>query len=246
MKILRDRGDIQDLEDTQPEPMIVQVHCAAPMLHVDGWWDGRRIVVATVSRYINNCADFGSDNPLGSIELEESDNEQRIANSVAQLLETFAPHREIVFHLEMFDKGNRLLFLEIAARVGGAEIPFIWREVRGIDLVGIAWELQTGASTHYRDLARNLSRNGRPLRSERGAWVIVRRSSTLRDNLETLYWSQSQSLGPRASGVYEGARTRFRLRSFQYSALEQDVAMIFDQLSDKQTVINGDGLTPVR
>ncbi|CAZ88405.1 putative biotin carboxylase [Thiomonas arsenitoxydans] len=235
VKILRNLGDVQKLEATHAEPMMVQVYCAAPILHVDGWWDGQHIVVATVSRYVNSCADFGPESPLASIELEEGDHERRITNRVAQLLEVFAPHREIVFHLELFDRGNELLFLEIGARVGGAEIPFIWREIRGIDLIGIAWELQTGASTHYRDLARNLSRNGRPLLSERGAWVIARRSSALRDNLESLYWSQPQSVEHSASGVYEGSKTRLRLRSFQRTALERSVRTVFEQLSKPES-----------
>jgi hypothetical protein len=118
--------------------MIVQLYCPAPILHVDGWWDGERIVGVAASRYFNSCADFGPDNPLGSVELEEGEDEQRIARRVGQLPMAFAPAREIVFHLELFDQGNELLFLDIGARVGGAEIPFLWREVRNIDLLGIA------------------------------------------------------------------------------------------------------------
>ena len=234
VKILRGPADLPGPLAAHDEPMMVQVYCDAPILHVDGWWDGEHVVVATVSRYVNSCADFGVDSPLGSIELEEGRDEQRIISRVAALLGAFAAHREIVFHLELFDKGDELLFLEIGARVGGAEIPFLWREVRGIDLLGIAWELQTGASTRYRDFARSSSCQGRPLRGERGAWVIARRASTLSDGLATVYWSQPQMLEQRASGVYEGSRTRVRLRSLQRSALEGDVEQIFAQLTQAE------------
>ena len=231
VRILRQAQDLALLQDAQPEPMMVQVFCAAPILHVDGWWDGEQVVVLTASRYVNSCADFGPDSPLGSIELAEGDDERRIASRVAELLAAFAPGREIVFHLELFADGDALRFLEIGARVGGAEIPFLWREVRDIDLVGIAWELQTEASSRYREQARSRSRDGRPLHGERGAWVIGRRASTPDAGLGTLYWSQPQELQRTASGVYEGAKTRLRLRSFDRQALERDVESIFAQLS---------------
>ncbi|MFS2071970.1 acetyl-CoA carboxylase biotin carboxylase subunit family protein [Pseudomonas sp. CT11-2] len=231
VKFLRGPRDLDQIRQAT-EPMMVQACCAAPILHVDGWWDGQRIVVVTASRYVNSCADFGPDSPLGSIELEEGDDERRIAGRVEQLLAVFAPEREIVFHLELFDLDDKLLFLEIGARVGGAEIPFLWREVRDIDLLGIAWEIQTGASTRYRDLARSLSKEGRPLHRERGAWVIARRNSSPREGLGTLYWAQPQNLDRFASGVYEGAGTRLRLRSFDRPALVRDVGKIFEQLSE--------------
>ncbi|KWS66416.1 biotin carboxylase [Pseudomonas syringae pv. syringae] len=236
VRILRKASDLALLQEPQLEPMMVQVFCAAPILHVDGWWDGEQVVVLTASRYVNSCADFGPDSPLGSIELEAGAEELRIASRVAELLAAFAAQRGIVFHLELFDDGDDLYFLEIGARVGGAEIPFLWREVRDIDLVGIAWELQTEASSQHREHARSRSREGRPLHGERGAWIIGRRGSTPRDDLGTLYWSQPQDVERAASGVYEGARTRLRLRSFDRQALVHDVETIFQQLSDTWSI----------
>lgn len=216
------------------ESMMLQVFCSAPILHVDGWWDGRDIVVATVSKYANNCADFGTDVPLGSIELREGEDEKLIIDKAKHLLKVFSPQKDLVFHLELFDKGNELVFLEIGARVGGAEIPFIWREVRNIDLLGIAWEIQTGASTYYRDNARRLSHNSLPINNMRGAWIISLKNSKLNTELKTLYWEQSQDLKSYASGIYEGSRTRLRFKSDQYDLLAQDVNMAFLQLSEIQ------------
>lgn len=232
VRILDQPQDLELLQAPQLEPMMVQVFCDAPILHVDGWWDGQQVVVMIASRYVNSCASFGSDNPLGSIELEASEDERRITDRVSELLAVFAAERGIVFHLELFDDGDILHFLEIGARVGGAEIPFLWREVHDIDLVGVAWELQTEASSRYREQARSRSREGRPLHGEQGAWVIGRRGSPPWNELDTLYWSQPQGVGRTASGVYEGARTRLRLRSFDQQALMHDVETIFQQLSE--------------
>ncbi len=231
VRIVHDARELEAAVAAQVEPMMAQRYCGAPILHVDGWWDGQRIVVLTASRYANCCADFGPDSPLGSIELADGEHEQRIRTSVGPLLAAFAPDREIVFHLELFDDGDTLRFLEVGARVGGAEIPFLWREIRDIDLVGIAWEIQTGAATVHRDHARALSHAGRPVHAERGAWVIARREGEPCDDLPSVYWSLPRQPGHAPSGVYEGARTRLRLRSFDHDALEHQVAAIFERLT---------------
>ncbi|MFF7574587.1 hypothetical protein [Streptomyces sp. ok210] len=54
-----------------------------------------------------------------------------------------------VFHLEVFvgagpDGRPSLHFLEAGYRVGGVEIPFVWREVHGIDLMAAAVDVQLG------------------------------------------------------------------------------------------------------
>jgi len=231
VSILYSREQLEGIK-TNVEPMMVQVFCSAPILHVDGWWDGEDIVVATVSKYANSCADFGKDIPLGSIELRKGEDESRIIVEVKKLLQVFSPMKDLVFHLELFDKGNELVFLEIGSRVGGAEIPFVWREVRNIDLLGIAWEIQIDASTLYRDRARQLSYNSRPVEEARGAWVIAQQNSTFHGELKTLYWAQPQELDCYSSGIYEGAKTRLRFRSSQYHLLEQDVSKVFTQLSE--------------
>lgn len=91
-------------------------------------------------------------------------------------------------------------------------------------------------STRYRDLARRRSNEGRPLHRERGAWVIARRGSSPHESLSTLYWAQPRDLGKCASGFYEGAKTRIRLRSFESSALACEVGKIFQQSSKSWSV----------
>ena len=55
----------------------------------------------------------------------------------------------LVFHLELFlaqEAGEEptCTFLEVGARVGGAEIPFLWRDVHGYDLMAAAMRIQLG------------------------------------------------------------------------------------------------------
>ncbi|GAA0564409.1 acetyl-CoA carboxylase biotin carboxylase subunit family protein [Halomonas salifodinae] len=230
VRILRCPEDIQGKEMIYSEPMIAQVYCSSPIIHVDGWWDGQRIVVATASTYVNNCAEYGPYSPLGSIELPAGSDEDEIVNSASELLGVFSPKKEIVFHLELFDTGEELVFLEIGARVGGAEIPFIWRDIRGIDLLGIAWELQVFESTRYRDMARKNSYDGRPIYGERGAWLISHSKCTIDCEVLSLYWSRPEN-SLSASGIYEGAKTRLRLRNTQRLELEKDMCKLIGKLS---------------
>ena len=63
--------------------------------------------------------------------------------------EALSPGDPLVFHLEAFvgtgDRGGpELSFLEMGSRVGGAEIPFLWREVHGADLMAAAASVQLG------------------------------------------------------------------------------------------------------
>lgn len=173
VRVLRTTDEVRRHVGHEPEPMIAQAFCAAPTRHLDGWWDGTRIVVGTASVYTSNCSEFGPDLALGSFELPPGPEEDRLMTAAAGILAAFAPSRELVFHLELFDDGDELTFLEIGARAGGAEIPFIWRELRGIDLLGIAWELQTGWSQRFRDRARHAGRNGRTRGTERGGWLLA-------------------------------------------------------------------------
>lgn len=222
-------------EHLQSEPMMVQTFLDAPILHVDGWWDGKDLVVGRASRYLNDCKNFGENSPLGSVELPPGEEESRVLDATTALLKVFSPYRELVFHLELFEAEQSYTFLEIGARVGGAEIPFIWRDIHGIDLTGIAWEIQTGASQSIRNKARAVSQNQKPLHSTRGGWVIARKSIEGISEFPSVYWSsESEANGVAASGVYEGAATRLRLQNGDPAALLRDARHCVKHLSSPE------------
>jgi hypothetical protein len=130
------------------EPLLVQAFCGDPIYHVDGLFDGREVLTFRASRYLNTCLDFRTGSVLGSVEVDDAELRQVIGEATRGFLGalTGAP---VVFHLEVFvgtDEQNRptCTFLEIGARTGGAEIPFLWREVHGYDLMEAAAQLQLG------------------------------------------------------------------------------------------------------
>ncbi|MER7109829.1 ATP-grasp domain-containing protein [Streptomyces sp. NPDC000229] len=124
--------------------MLVQPWVPDEVLHVDGLFTGEDLGPWRASRYLNTCLDFTTGSALGSVEIDDPE----LLAGVGEI--TRAAARALlcgpsVFHLELFaSDGGALTVLEMAARPGGAEVPFVWRDVHGIDLMAVAFAHQTG------------------------------------------------------------------------------------------------------
>ena len=131
-------------------PSVVEAFLAHQTYHVDGVFDGARLAVWRASRYVNSCLAFTTGAPLGSVELDDAPLLAHIAAFTERALAALSTD-VYAFHLELFidDPGDGsepcITFLEVGRRVGGAEIPFLWREVHGIDLLAVEWALESGA-----------------------------------------------------------------------------------------------------
>lgn len=126
------------------EDLVVQSFVDAPIVHVDGLFDGRQLVVPRVSRYLGTCMAYETGRSLGSFELEDPRTVKAAGDVVERLLGALT-RRPVVFHAELFDLGDdEFSVVEVACRAGGAEIPMLWREVHGIDLLEVAVGLQVG------------------------------------------------------------------------------------------------------
>ncbi|MFC0098930.1 acetyl-CoA carboxylase biotin carboxylase subunit family protein [Micromonospora marina] len=122
---------------------MVQVFSPGVLYHVDGVFDGAAVAACTVSRYLRTCLEFRSGIALGSVEVDDAGFRRRVEDFTGRVLRALSTD-PVVFHLELFDEGGRLRFLEVGARTGGAEIPFMWRELRGYDLNHAAFDLALG------------------------------------------------------------------------------------------------------
>jgi biotin carboxylase len=130
------------------EPLLVQAYCPDPIYHVDGVFDGRDVVTYRASRYLNTCLGFRGGSVLGSVEDDDPVLDRAIGEAATRFLAALS-NAPTVFHLEIFvgsDAQSRPVcaFLEVGARTGGAEIPFVWREVHGYDLMEAATCIQLG------------------------------------------------------------------------------------------------------
>jgi hypothetical protein len=168
--VLRLEGpaDLAALEDPAPEPRLVESFCGDPIFHIDGLWTGSGLGPVRASRYLNTCPGFNGGDVLGSVEVDDPQLLGVLAEFAAGVAGALSDD-PWVFHLEAFvgaatqeaesggpegESGGQktgpaagaplITFLEVGYRVGGAEIPFVWREVHGLDLMSAAAAIQLG------------------------------------------------------------------------------------------------------
>ncbi|GGV27389.1 hypothetical protein GCM10010260_79830 [Streptomyces filipinensis] len=145
---LASEADLPQLAALPPEPRLVQAYCPDEIVHIDGLWTGDHLGPWRASRYVNTCVDFTQGQALGSVEIDDPELLGALGRFTAQVAGALSTD-PWVFHLEAFvgtaaDGRPAIRFLEAGYRVGGAEIPFVWREVHGIDLMRAAADIQLG------------------------------------------------------------------------------------------------------
>jgi len=150
-------------------PMLIQSYNTDPIYHVDGIYTGDGLGQWRASRYINTCLGFREGGFLGSVEEDDPSINEAIGAAAAAYLAALTDQAE-PFHLEVFvdaaaPGGPACTFLEAGARVGGAEIPFIWRELHGYDLMSVAFNLQLGLPVQAADPVA--------AQGDVGGWLLV-------------------------------------------------------------------------
>lgn len=150
--------DLALLRAIPAEPRLVQAFCGDPIFHIDGLWTGDGLGPWRASHYLNTCVEFTRGQALGSVEVDDAELLPVLEEFTAAAVGALSA-QPWVFHLEVFvgaGSGGRpqVTFLEAGYRVGGAEIPFVWREVHGIDLMAAAADVQLGRDPHLRTPAR--------------------------------------------------------------------------------------------
>ena len=246
-------------------PMLVQPYLADEILHVDGVATGEGLGVWRASRYVNTCLGFTEGAALGSVELDDPQLLDAIGEFTATATRALSAD-PWVFHLELFLSGGpdapRLKVLEVGARPGGAEVPFLWREVHGVDLMASAFALQQGsplpASAHGTGGSS----------AQRGGWLLVPVPVSRPCRVVTAPSQLDRDGGPYAERIplpgqlladlpgYEHSGARFRFRG--ESTAEVEAAMLrtiegfdfrcqaVDHAAPQQVVLVGSGGRPYR
>ena len=220
-------GDVSGLRFADG-PYLVQAFNPHSIHHVDGSCDGDTVSVIRTSRYLNNCMDFRGGTVLGSVEESDPAIQRLVADFAGRVLRALTD-RPTVFHLEVFvDRtAGTCAFLEIGARVGGAEIPLLWREVHGLDLVAVA----------FRDQLALPPLAIPPMRTDEvGGWLLVPAPERRPCRITEVTSMVGRSSGPYAEAVpepgdvlpeadsyYEHVGGRFRFRGASTAAVEEAI-----------------------
>jgi biotin carboxylase len=210
-----------------PAHAMVQIFDPGRIYHVDGFFDGSTLGTWRASRYVHSCLDFRTGSTLGSVEEDDSATNARIGAFAERALRALSSE-PVVFHLEIFVDGDRCAFLEIGARVGGAEIPFLWREVHGYDLMEAAFRIALGDRPAFAEESGSISEVGgwllAPAPTERPCRILEITPMTGRT--PGPYAEALLSPGdilPDAAAYYEHVGGRFRFRGPTSAAVEEAV-----------------------
>lgn len=122
-------GSIPDLNEYEIEQFV-----AGDILHADGVLDADgHCLFLVVSRYISTCLDFEQGSAFGSV-IQTDQLVRAAAEDFTLRCLKALDLRASAFHLEFFDTGRELVFLEIGARVPGADVPNVIHDVTGVNL----------------------------------------------------------------------------------------------------------------
>ncbi|MCY7294565.1 ATP-grasp domain-containing protein [Alteromonas sp. a30] len=110
------------------------------VLHIDGIVDAAgKVQFCIPSVYINTLFDYLRGTPTGSYIIEPNDPLYQQANAFTEACITALHLSACPFHLELIvTPENELVFLETAARVAGADIPYMIADCTGVNLFA-AW-----------------------------------------------------------------------------------------------------------
>ncbi|MGW2842051.1 ATP-grasp domain-containing protein [Streptomyces sp. NPDC001493] len=134
------------------------------ILHVDGVLDpdGKPVFVCT-SRYTSSCLDFEvQGEPLGSVLQTDPVVRERCEDFAVRCLGALGL-RSSAFHLELFDTGDELVFLEVGARVPGADVSYVIHDVHGVNLFRLWIDVLLGRAVEIPVVDPE----------ESGGWLIV-------------------------------------------------------------------------
>lgn len=138
--------DADQVDYDNDGPFLVQAFDGRQIYHVDGYFDGVALGPFQPSRYVNTTPlGFRFGEILGSV---EEDDPALVAaiGAFSERAMAALTDRPTVFHLEVFvdRRTGSCAFLEVGARVGGGETPFIWREIHGYDLMEVGFRVALG------------------------------------------------------------------------------------------------------
>ena len=239
--VLHDVEEVNNLILSEKYNYIAQEFIDFPIYNLDGLYSNGEIQRIGVSRYFSTCLEFQKGGFLGSIEIDESPRRRGIVNYAEKILKAMCSIDEtITFHIEIFVDHNAMpgkacTFLEMGARVGGAGIPFIWREVYNYDIMWMQYELSCG---------RGLSSIPINRESGRAGWLLIQLPDKRPCQVVDITSMIGQPLAPYAEAIpkigqiipltntyFEHVAARFRIKGRNFDELFSIMMNTIDKFS---------------
>ncbi|WP_053181139.1 ATP-grasp domain-containing protein [Pseudomonas kilonensis] len=126
---------MQELQTLGVEYLVEQF-VDAPVIHIDGVCRDGELLFVCASRYVDDCYAWQHEKiAMSSVLIDDPALQKTIVQFTQRTLSSLSA-RDLVFHLEAFLLSDeRLVFLEIASRPGGAAIAPCIKNIYGVDLL---------------------------------------------------------------------------------------------------------------
>ncbi len=121
----------------------VEEYIEGTILHIDGLVKEGKLILCIASEYLGTCLDYANGYPLGSFQIETSSEMKQWTQQCVQAVDI----QQGCFHLEAISTSKGLVFLEIANRVGGADVVKTFEMATGIHLPSAELSLITNEMT---------------------------------------------------------------------------------------------------
>ncbi|MEV7419290.1 ATP-grasp domain-containing protein [Streptomyces sp. NPDC089919] len=130
------------LEGAELAGFEVEEFVTGPIIHVDGLLVDGKPVAIRASRYVGTCLEYANGTPLGSVQIELTPelSEWTLGCLAAVGITTS------LFHLEGIETAEGLVFLEVGARFGGADVVDTFELATGVHLPSHFLQMITGGA----------------------------------------------------------------------------------------------------
>lgn len=154
--------DIQELTtflekiSAYEEQFEIDEFISGDLYHCDSIVQHGKIVTTLIGRYCAPCADFLNGAPNGSFPVLESNPLfAKIKAFSDEILNGLPALENFVAHMELFVQGERLIFLEVAARPPGGRICEMHEQTYQINIIDCAFRTQLGMRLPEKRLTGN-------------------------------------------------------------------------------------------
>ncbi|SKC86043.1 hypothetical protein SAMN05445504_4671 [Burkholderia sp. CF099] len=126
----RSGSALLDMGQSDASQYEIEEFVSGAILHFDGLVVNGHISVMTASEYVGNCLSFANGHPLGSYHYPVRHEERQWVGHALGATGVSSGS----FHLEAIRHGQDLVFLEVANRVGGADVVRTFELATGVHL----------------------------------------------------------------------------------------------------------------
>lgn len=147
--IINNEQELNDVvRDIQFNDLECEQYCPGTVFHIDGLIKNNQLLYAIPARYTESPIFFNYQKPLGGISLNPKTALYHTLVSFAEKVTKTLEINNTQFHLEVIvDESQTILeptFLEIGARVGGADIPKEIELIIGCDTIALQLQVELG------------------------------------------------------------------------------------------------------